>query len=394
MSSRLKDCARAVGSATTERMPYSAPRLPSLECPALFSSPRFIRQSSVASTICASLVCGALLLSLGCSQGEALVIGPTALVEKGVIRRIVVATGTLEPEKQVDVRSRSSGIIEKVLVENGDLVELGQILMEIEKDLIEVRLREVRAQWKSASIEEHYAGIALERAAFLLEKGTMPDQRYDDAKSRHERALAAVNRTEASVARLVVELRHSTIRSPLKGVVLDIPVEEGGAVSTVHSVTGGTIVASIATTAALHLEGMVDENEIAGVEVGQRATITTEAFGSDRVFEGVVRHISPIGKRIQNVTYFEVEIAVHDEQAHRLLPRMSGDADIVIETASEILWIPETALHYDGDQIFLEKVAVEPDAQSERLTVELGIVEGDRVQLVRGASEGDVVLLR
>jgi HlyD family secretion protein len=337
---------------------------------------------------------GLAFFASGCSPGEAVEVGPTAAVERGTIRRIVVATGTLEPERQVDVRPRSSGIIEKILIEDGDLVEVGQTLMEIERDLIEVRLREVRAENKSAKIEERYAGIALDRANVLLEKGTMPDQAYDEAKSRHERSRAMVGRTRASVARLEVELDHATIRSPMKGIVLDIPVEEGSAVSSVHSVTGGTTVVSIATTAALHLDGMVDENEIAGVAIGQSATITTEAFGADQIFEGRVRQISPIGKRIQNVTYFEVEVSIVDSKGDRLLPRMSGDADIVTETAEQVLFVPETALHYEGDQVFLERLAGGTDKGAERLSVELGIVEGDRVQLVSGASEGDVVRLR
>lgn len=312
----------------------------------------------------------------------------------GTLERIVVATGTLEPERLVDVRPRISGIVKKIHIDDGDRVKKGQILVEIDRDLLQVRLREVRAQLADAKIERRYAVIALDRANVLKQRGAMPDQQYDDTRSRHERAVVAVTRSEALVSRLEVELRYATVRAPMDGIVLEIPVEEGSAVSSVQSVTGGTPLLTLATTTALHLEGLVDENEIARVSVGQRAKIRTEAFGSDTVFEGEVRHISPIGKRVQNVTYFEVEVDILGADTGTLLPRMSADADIVTETAADVLWVPETALHYEGNHIYLELATATSGESGERLVVELGIVEGDRVQLLSGASEGDLVRLR
>ena len=118
--------------------------------------------------------------------------------------------------------------------------------------------------------------------------------------------------------------------------MLDVPVEEGSAVSPVTAVTGGTLLLSLAATSTLHLEGLVDENEVARVAVGQPARIRTEAFG-ERAFAGRVRKISPVGQRIQNVTYFEVEVEVTDADGAALRPRMSGDAEIVTEVVEDAL---------------------------------------------------------
>lgn len=333
------------------------------------------------------------VLFLACSEGEAKNLAASATVDSGTLRRIVVATGTLEPERLVDVRPRVSGIVEKVHVEDGDPVEEGDVLVEIDRDLIEVQLREVRAELAAARIEGRYAKIALERAEQLQHSGTMPDEQFDETRSRHERAVVDVERNAAMVARLEVELRYATVRSPMNGIVLEVPIEEGSAVSSVVSVTGGTPLLTLASQEGLHLEGLVDENEIARVKVGQPAGIRTEAFGPDRIFEGEVRKISPIGKRVQNVTYFEVEVAVTDPDAGVLMPRMSADADIVTETANDALWVPETALHYEGDGVYLERLAA-GEGDAERIEVQLGIVDGDRVQLVSGASRGDRVRLR
>jgi HlyD family secretion protein len=175
--------------------------------------------------------------------------------------------------------------------------------------------------------------------------------------------------------------------------VLDVPVEEGSAVSPVTSVTGGSVLLSLAGTDKLHLKGSVDENEISHVALGQKARLRTEAFG-DRTFSGVVRDIAPVGKRLQNVTYFEVEIEITDPDAPMLRPRMSGDAEIVTETLDDALVIPETALRYGGDHIYVNVVAEASDEPPERRNVEIGIVDGDRVQILSGLEAGDNVSLQ
>ncbi|MCH7867019.1 MAG: efflux RND transporter periplasmic adaptor subunit [Myxococcales bacterium] len=334
------------------------------------------------------------LAATACSPGDTEGPPPSVAVALGTLERIVVATGTLEPERMVDVRPRISGIVQKIYVQDGDLVKAGQILVEIDSDLLEVRLREVHADLETSKIEMRYAALAQSRADVLKQAGTMPDQEYDDTNARNERAVASVTRSKALVSRLEVELRYATVRAPMDGIILEIPIEEGSAVSSVLAVTGGTSLLTLASTTALHLEGQVDENEIARVVVGQPARIRTEAFGSIRTFAGTVRRISPIGTRVQNVTYFEVEVEVDDVDARGLLPRMSADADIVTEIATDVLWVPETALHYEGDEIYLSRAPTEAENPGGRLSVKLGIVEGDRVQLLSGAAEGDLVLLR
>ena len=179
------------------------------------------------------------------------------------------------------------------------------------------------------------------------------------------------------------------MRSPLAGRVLQIHTEEGNAVSPVTAVTGGIVLLSLAGTEALYLEGLVDENEIARVAVGQRARVQTEAF-PERSFEGSVRTIAPMGQRIQNVTYFEVKIEIVDPDAELLLPRMSGDADIITETVESALVIPETALRYRGANLYVE---IDGPAPEER-RIEIGIVDGSRVQVLSGLAEGETVRLK
>ncbi len=336
---------------------------------------------------------GTLVVAAGCARDAPTAIGATAHAQRARIERVVVATGTIEPEKQVEVRPRISGIVEKVHVDEGDVVAKDALLVEIDRELLEAQAAEARSRLEQSRVELRYAKLDLERAASLARSGTVSTQEHERAEARVETAAAAVARDVAAVDSLEVELKYTRIVAPMAGKILDVPVEDGDAVSAVTTVTGGTLLLVIANPEPLHLKGLVDENEVAHVAVGQRATLRTEAFPG-RVFEGRVRQIAPLGERQQNVTYFKVEVLVADPDAHLLQPRMSADADIVTEIVEDALVVPETALVFDGGDVFVERVGRASQPTVERRKVETGIVSGDHVQILAGLDAGDEVRVR
>jgi HlyD family secretion protein len=330
------------------------------------------------------------LFALACG-GDAAPPPATAKVERGRIERVVVATGTIEPAREVEVRPRIPGIVERIHVEPGDAVEPGQLLVEIDRELLASQAAEAAAALREAEVAQRFAALELGRAEELVASHVQSAQHLDDMRSRHEAARARVTAAQAKLRTLETQLGYARVVSPLAGRVLDVPVEEGSAVSPVTAVTGGTLLLSLAATSTLHLEGLVDENEVVRVAVGQPARLRTEAFG-DRSFAGRVRKISPVGQRVQNVTYFEVEVEVTDAEAERLRPRMSGDAEIVTEVVEDALLLPEAALRYRGEQVYVEAENGEGTFAPRDVTI--GIVDGARVQVAEGLVEGEEVVLR
>jgi HlyD family secretion protein len=338
----------------------------------------------------ALLLAPALLFTFSACGGDPPPAAPTAKAESKRIERIVVATGTIEPAKEVEVRPRIPGIVDRILVKEGEPIVAGQLLVEIERELLLAQAQEAAAELEAARVERHYAQLDLERARELETSGVVSSQKLDEARARAENASAGVSRTEAKLRTLRTQLSYARVTSSLAGRVLDIPVEEGQAVSPVTAVTGGTLLLSIAATNAIHLEGLVDENEVARVAIGQKARIRTEAYG-DRVFAGEVIEIAPVGQRNQNVTYFEVKVLVTDPAASLLRPRMSGDAEIVAETIDAALVVPETALRYRAKEIYVER----PKGEGvEERVVKTGIIDGVNVQILEGLAEGDEVRLQ
>jgi HlyD family secretion protein len=334
-----------------------------------------------------------LLLVVCCTREPPPDIGTTARAEHGRIERIVVATGTIEPEKEVEVRPRISGIVEHVHVHDGDVVAKDALLVEIDRELIEAQAAEARSRLEQTRVELRYAGLDLDRARALVRSGTVSEQEHERAEARVKSATAAVARDEAAVASLEVELKYTRVLAPMAGKILDVPVEDGDAVSAVTAVTGGTLLLVIADPVPLHLKGLVDENEVAHVAVGQAARIRTEAYPG-RTFGGQVRNIAPLGQRQQNVTYFEVEVLVTDPDTALLRPRMSADADIVTEAIEDALVVPETALVFEGGDVLVERVLRASQAHLERRKIEVGITANGRAQVLGGLEAGDEVRLR
>jgi HlyD family secretion protein len=340
------------------------------------------------SGLCAALALG---LTLSCSGGDSERDARTAPVERRPIERIVVATGTIEPEHEVEVRPRISGIVDEIHVDAGDRVEEGQPLLELDRELLEVRAREARAKLDATQVEARFARTAYKRSAELRKQAATAEREHEDATLRIESALARVAEAQAAMDSLEVQLRYATVTSPFGGKVLDVFVEEGSAVSAVTSVTGGTPLLSLAAADKLHLAGLIDENEVARVTVGQPARIRTEAY-RDRIFTGRLREIAPLGERRENVTYFEVEIEITDADRALLRPRMSGDGEIVTETIEDALVIPETALLYDGSRLYVEVLQKGANpVHFERRDISIGIVENDRVQVLDGLEAGEEV---
>lgn len=316
----------------------------------------------------------------------------TAEVVRGTIERIVVASGTIEPEDLVDVRPKVSGIVERFHVDAGDRVTAGQPIAEIDRETMTAAVREARAVLREAEVDRDQLGREVERKAALFSRGIESHEEIDRVRSQHAAAEARLERARATLERLEQELSWTTIAAPIDGVVLQRDLNPGAAVASVATVTGGTVLMTIADTSKMHLLGVIDENDIARVRVGMEARIVTDAY-PDRVFPGRVRAIASIGTRKENVTSFEVEVTVLDG-IEDLRARLSADAEIVAEVREDALIVPETALIYDGDRTAVEVAANGAADRFERRPVEAGVTQKDRVEILAGVDAGDVVRLQ
>lgn len=356
-----------------------------------------------------------------------------ATVERGTMVVSVVATGKVEPITKVEVKSKANGIIEKLFADVDQVVAPGAVLAELDRENLTARLREARAnlQAAEAALEAATAQIRkneieaetpdvdlarrnLARAEQLFAQKLISQSQLDETKSaldqaenRHRASLGQViiaqaRRTEATanvaqakaaVERAEEELANATIRAPIRATVLTRDVEVGSPVSSILNLgANATLVMTLGDIERVFVRGRVDESDIGRVKVGQQARITTESF-RDRVFEGRLTQISPIGVERDNVTTFEVEVSI--DNADRVLKaNMTANAEIVLESFPDSLIVPESAVTYDRDKkAFLELVDPAAEGGRRRVPVTVGQGNGSRIRILSGVDAGAKVVL-
>ena len=354
-------------------------------------------------------------------------------VEPGTMVRSVVATGKIEPVTKVEIKSKANGIIERLLVDVDEIVTAGQVLAELDKENLTARVREAGANLEAAEaaregaiaqlrkneIEAEVPDLDLARrnaarAEQLFAQKLVAESALDEARTaldqaanrqraaggqlviaraRVVEATANVSQARAALERAQEELANATIRAPIRATVLTRDVEVGSPVSSILNLgANATLVMTLGDIEKVFVRGKVDEADIGHVRLGQAARITTETF-PDRVFEGRVTQISPIGAEKDNVTTFEIEASI-DNPGKELKANMTANAEIILEELPGSLLVPEAAVTYDAQrnaQIDL----VDPSARNgrKRVPVKVGVGNGTRVQILVGVKAGDRVVL-
>ena len=357
-----------------------------------------------------------------------------AKVERGDLARSVVATGKIEPLAKVEIKSKASGIVKQIFADYGDHVKTGQVLVELDKEELQARVRELRATLLAAQASAEAAQATyernkveaegpdipflksdMERARQLHTEGLIAKPVIENSEKAYQLALnkqmgaqrgVAVSRAEISRAKAQVaqaqaaleqadeDLRNSTIVSPMDGLVLSRNVEIGDAVSSILVLgSQATLVMTLGDVSEVYVKGKVDEADISKVYFGQRARIVVESL-KDKKFEGKVTKISPLGVEKDNVTTFEVKVSIRNPSGE-LKANMSANAEIIMEEKPNVLMVPEAAVVYDKDRkTFLEVPDPKADKGRRRIAAKLGISNGVKTELVEGLKEGDQVILQ
>lgn len=356
-----------------------------------------------------------------------------ARIERGTMVRSVVATGKIEPITKVEIKSKANGIIEVLHVEVDQQVAEGDVLVELDRENLMARVRESRAMLQSARAalqaaeaqraknvieaegpEVEFARRAYERAQALAADSLVAQSGLDEARSaldqaanrqraaqsqllvadaRVAEAQANVAQAQASAERAEEELANATIRAPIRGTILARDVEVGSPVSSILNMgAAATAVLTLGDISNVFVRGDVDEADIGQVRIGQAARITVETF-KDRVFQGKVTQISPLGVEQDNVTNFEVRVSI-ENPGNELKANMTANAEIVLEEHHDALIVPEAAIIYNPQREASVDVLDPAEKQGRRrVQISIGIGDGTRTEVLDGLTESDTVIL-
>jgi HlyD family secretion protein len=357
-----------------------------------------------------------------------------AKVTRGDVARSVVATGKIQPITKVEVKSKASGIVEKLYVDINYQVHKGQQLAQLDQQEISAEVDAQRAQLAAAeanvstfeaNIEQDKVNAAapdlpmykstLDRNLEMQKEGVVSRQALDDANKDYLAALtrrdsykaqtgvdtaklkqarAQVMQAQAGLQQLEEQLSYTTIVAPMDGVILSRDVEIGDAVSSILVLgSTATLVMTEGDTTQVYVQGKVDEADIAHVYMNQPARIKVESF-RDRFFQGKVTKIAPLGVEKDNVTTFEVRVSI-DNPGGELKANMTANAEILLDEHKGVLTVPENAVIYDNQKNASVEIPDKKQKEGKRkVAVKVGLSNGSVTEVLSGLKEGDQVVLQ
>jgi HlyD family secretion protein len=383
-----------------------------------------------------AIVLVALVAIVAVARGSGTKIEPSKLAKatRGDIAKSVVATGKIQPITKVELKSKASGIVEKLFVDINQNVHKGQVLAQLDQQEILAQVAAQKAQLAAAeanvvtfkaNIDQDKVAAAApdlpmykstyDRNLAMSNDGIVSKQTLDDAQRNYvaaenkrdssvaqisvdqaklKQAQAQVQQAQASLDQLNEQLSYTTLVAPIDGVVLSRDVEIGDAVSSILVLgSTATLVMTIGDTTQVYVQGKVDEADIANVYLSQPARIRVESF-PNKTFNGKVTKIAPLGVEKDNVTTFEVRVSI-DNPTGELKANMTANAEVLITEHKNALSVPEQALVYDNQKnasVFVPDPK-QKDGQR-KIPVKAGISNGSKTEILDGLKEGDTVVLQ
>jgi HlyD family secretion protein len=326
------------------------------------------------------------------SRQKPVVYATAAPVRADIVKK-AVATGSVLPRNEVEIKPLVSGIVDQLHVEAGEEVESGELLARVRVIPDMSRLSDAESRRNRARISLADAEREFGRQESLFGEGTVARSELDRAEIALEQAREEIAAAESNLdiiksgtSARVAQAATTLVRATIGGMVLDVPVEVGDSVIQANNFNEGTTIASIADMNDMVFEGQVDESEVGKIRTGMELLLTIGALPEERL-RAVLEYIAPKGVEEEGAIQFEIRAAVENRPGLLLRANYSANADIVLDKREQVLAIDEGLLQFDGDQAYVE---IETAPQTfERREVETGLSDGIQIEIVSGLAEDD-----
>ena len=312
------------------------------------------------------------------------------------IEEKIVATGKVLPEDEVNIVPQIAGIIQEILVEEGDEIFAGDLIARIKVVPNEQTLNSAEGRVKNAQIVMKNSEIEFERNQALFKKEIISEQEYNASELRYNQDMQNLSNSKSDLQIIKLgssggsTITNTNIRATVSGTILEIPVEEGDQVIQANTFNAGTIIATIADLNKMIFEGQVDEGEVGKLTVGMPLIVTLGAI-ENKEYEAKLRLIAPKGTEVAGAIQFKIEGEVYLDDEYVVRAGYSANASIITDKKSDITAISEALLQYDSET---KKPYVEIETSSQKFVrrdVKLGISDGVNAELLSGVKKSDKI---
>jgi len=334
----------------------------------------------------------------------------TQQATKETIIKETVATGSIVPKEEVNIKPNISGVIDKIHVEAGDFVKAGDLIADIKvvpnvSSLTNAKnnIASTRTSVETARLARDNQKTIYDRQKTLFDKGVIAANEFDLAQNAYNNAQQRykqeqVNLTSAQQNYDIIRTgttsglgnyAQTSVRATVAGMVLDVPVKEGNQVIEANNFNDGTSIAIIADVNKMIFEGKIDESEVGKIKEGLPLEITVGAFDNKK-FDAVLDYLAPKGIADNGAIQFAIKGTLKMAQDSTFIRAgLSANASIILDRRDGVLSIKEALVQYDSktQKPFIE---IETgDQEFERRDVELGLSNGINVEVISGVSESD-----
>jgi len=302
-----------------------------------------------------------------------------------------VATGSIIPREEVEIKPQVSGIIQEVFVEAGDQVKVNQPIARIQviPDMVSLNNAENRVERARIALEN--AKLDFDRNKELYDRKVISaseyqqfELAYNNARQELEAARDNLQIVKEGASKKSGASSLTIVKATIPGMVLDVPVKVGNQVIESNTFNEGTTIASVADMRDLIFEGKIDESEVGKISEGMDILLTVGAI-NDRTFNAELEYISPKGVEENGAIQFVIKARVKLDSSDFIRAGYSANADIVLARKDSVLTINEKLVQYENEEPFVE---VETgDQKFEKRDVNLGLSDGIHVEVVEGVQE-------
>jgi len=306
-----------------------------------------------------------------------------------------VATGSVIPRREIEIKPKVSGIVFEIYIKEGDLIKKGDRIgkVNIIPDMAnlnnaESRVRRAKINFEDAKVNYDRQDKLYEQKVIAIADFEKANVTYKTAKEELEAAEDNLQIIREGAARNVGQTTNTIIESTITGMVLDVPIKEGYSVIESNTFNSGTTIAIVADMGEMIFEGKVDESEVGKIKEGMNLILTIGALETE-TFNAELEHIAPKGVLENGAVQFKIQAKVALKQGSFIRAGYSANADIVLDKRDSVLVVEESLLTFSHDSAFVEVQTV-PDTFEKRY-IKTGLSDGINIEVLEGVEIEDKI---
>lgn len=327
------------------------------------------------------------------SQKKPVLFQTDTLFYSNIVQKSVSA-GSIVPRKEVAIKSQVSGIVDKLFVEAGQYIEKGELIARIRIVPNMANLNNAETNVEKAKLQLTQSETEYNRYRKLFDDDLIAEAEYNryllEYNQAKETLRAAINNYDIVKDGATKQAGNATnlVRATVSGMVLDVPVEEGGFVIEGNTFNEGTTIVFIANMNDMIFLGKVDESEVGKIKPGMEVDLHIAAI-DNKTFPATLEFISPKGVTEDGAIKFEIKAAVKIDKTVYIRSGYSANADLVLQRRDSVLSIKESLIQFSGDSVYVE-VETKPQEFQKQL-IKTGLSDGLKAEVISGVKLRDKI---